>query len=104
MSITKTLSLSLVALGVVLALVFAFSFTVYANPHDQGNFGGNGEAWNETSLFGGGHYVNTNNGDVRMDWVHHRFAVPGMGGHHASDEAAVQAHGNQTLVDPHDTL
>ena len=48
----------------------------------------------------GNHYVNTNNPEVRFDWDNHRMAVPGQGGHHANEKAAVQAHGDQTLVVP----
>lgn len=98
--------------------VFAFATAVQAEPVKlsdsqldgvtaagaPANFGGNGQAWTETGLFGGAHYANNNQPGLRMDWVHHRFAVPGEGGAHASPDAAVQAHGSGTLVDPLGTL
>ncbi len=52
----------------------------------------------------GMHYVNNNNPDVRFDWENHRMAVPGQGGEHANENAAVMEWGDGSLVDPHDTL
>lgn len=49
---------------------------------------------------GGGHYTNLNNPDVRFDWANQHIAVPGMGGQHANDNAAVVPHGSATLVVP----
>ncbi len=65
------------------------------------NFGGQGNAWINDY---GNHYANQQNPGVRMDWDNHRFAVPGVGGAHADENAAVIAWGDGTLVDPHDTL
>lgn len=80
-------------------LTLAFSLfavtTVFAAPANFG--GGNGNAWFNDD---GQHYVNTNNPDLRMDWDNHRFAIPSKAGHHADENAAVQAHGDQTLVVP----
>ena len=82
---------------VSLIMLLAVSVTLAAAPN---NFGGNGKAWTNDY---GNHYVNDNNPDVRMDWDNHHFAVPGQGGHHANSNAAVKAHGDQTLVEPNDT-
>lgn len=52
----------------------------------------------------GNHYVNTNNPAVRFDWDNHRIAVPGQGGAHANENAAIIEWGDGSLVDPHGTL
>lgn len=97
----KVVTLALFAFAVTLAMAMG----AHATGPTNGNFGGNGEAFFNTELPGfDHHYTNAKNPDVRMDWDNHRMAVPGKGGHHANENAAVQAHGDQTLVDPQDTL
>lgn len=86
-------------LVVSLVLLLAASVSLAAAPK---NFGGNGEAWDNDY---GNHYVNNNNPGLRMDWDNQRFAVPGKGGHHANESAAVTGwRDGGTLVDPHDTM
>lgn len=61
------------------------------------NFGGNGNAWTNDY---GMHYVNNNNPDLRFDWTTPAKAIPGVGGHHANEHAAVVAWGDGSLVTP----
>lgn len=85
-------------LAVIVLLVIAIPALAQEGPDD---FGGDNGVW--VNDFGD-HYVNTNNPDVRMDWDNHRFAVPGGGGYHASENSAVEGWtGGGTLVDPQDT-
>jgi len=65
------------------------------------NFGGDGEAWTNDH---GNHYVNENNPDLRFDWTNHRIAVPGQGGMHANENAAIISWGEGSLVDPFKAL
>ena len=61
------------------------------------NFSGSGTAWTNDY---GQHYVNNNNPEVRMDWANQHFAVPGEGGQHANENAAVIEWGSGSLVKP----
>lgn len=102
MNIRRFLLLSLlVIITSVLVSVVIMPSLLFATGPEKGNFGGNGEAWVNDY---GDHYVNTNNPDNRKDWTNHRFAVPGQGGAHANENAAVIEWGAGTLVDPHDTM
>lgn len=51
-----------------------------------------------------GHYVNTNNPQVRWDWTCHQFAVPGRGDDNANQDhsAVIDRPGGSTLVAPGD--
>lgn len=94
----RKLLASVAAGGAMLALVPG----VFATGPVNGNFGGNGNGvWVNDYA---NHYVNTKNPANRKDWDNHRFAVPGQGGHHASDNAAVIGWGDGSLVDPQQTL
>jgi len=83
------------------AALLASALPAFATGPENGNFGGNGEAWDNDY---GEHYVNVNNGGNRKDWTNHRFAQPGQGGAHANENAAVMEWGDGSLVDPHDTM
>lgn len=87
----------LTLLLVVVLLLLAALPVAATGPGDD--FGGNSEVWKE----GPYSIVNTNNPDLRFDWPNHRMAVPGQGGAHADDSAAVIKWGDGTLVDPLDT-
>lgn len=92
----KFLVVAVIAVALLVSVLPAFA----TPPVD--NFGGDNGIWVNDY---GNHFVNTNNPDVRMDWDNQRFAVPGQGGAHASENSAVRAwSGGGTLVDPHDTL
>ena len=80
-------------------LTFAL-MAVFAMPMMFGGKSENGAFENDYGM----HYVNVHNPEVRFDWDNHRMAVPGMGGHHADEHAAVMGWGDGSLVDPHNTL
>ena len=96
------LRVRLLVVGAGLILALSGAGVALADPPQ--NFGGNGQAWINDY---GQHYVNANNPNTRMDWDCHQFAVPGVGGAHASANGAVLNHpdpfdGQGTLVVPID--
>ena len=98
--IRKYLIISAVAAG-------AFAIVVPALADTPGNFGGNGQAWEQT---GDNHYTHKN-GAPRMDWETGRKAIPGNAGaaqdansgKGAENSAIIYRPGNEDLLDPHDT-
>lgn len=65
------------------------------------NFGGNSPVIVNDS---GDHYVNSNNPDVRWDWMCHQFATPGQGDEHANQDhsAVIDRPGESGLIAPGD--
>lgn len=87
----------------------AIAAPTFANPPD--NFGGNGQAWDDTSDENNPIHYTHKNGTPRMDWDTGRKAIPGNAGNAqannpgqgADNSAIIGRLGNDDLVDPHRT-
>ena len=102
--IRKYLIISAVAAG-------AFAIVAPALADTSGNFGGNGQAWVDTSDESNPIHYTHKNGAPRMDWDTGRKAIPGNAGaaqdansgKGAENSAIIYRPGNEDLLDPHDT-